>query len=280
MDITDLNMFAWCACLKHLGKTIMFLVVGAIIGLACYATFSSALLPGIENSGAGATFGYILLSILYLTTVRLFPLERNNNIFKKFSTITATTTAAHLIFLSFFLFQVFMVLWSYIATMTTDPGTTPPGWHPFELHQLHDEDIADDIEAGGDNNQQLSTSSLHDPLLAMRLSDHFQASTRLQQQHAASHRHTTRNAASSTEEEQEVPDDVHYQAALAVMQRPRWCRKCSAWKPPRSHHDSMTKRCVLKMDHYCVWVGNTVGLLNYRHFVLFLFWAGLGCVMR
>lgn len=70
MDITDLNVFAWCACLKHLGKTIMILVVGAIIGLACYATFSSALLPGIENGNAAAKFGYILLSIMYITTVR------------------------------------------------------------------------------------------------------------------------------------------------------------------------------------------------------------------
>jgi len=73
MDITDLNVFAWCACLKHLGKTIMFLVVGGITGLAAYATFSSALLPGIENTGnAGVKFGYILLSIIYLTTVSFF----------------------------------------------------------------------------------------------------------------------------------------------------------------------------------------------------------------
>lgn len=73
MDITDLNLFAWCAFLKHLGKTIMLLVVSGIIGLAAYATFSSALLPGIEDTGnAGVKFGYILLSIIYLTTVSLF----------------------------------------------------------------------------------------------------------------------------------------------------------------------------------------------------------------
>jgi hypothetical protein len=71
MDITDLNVFAWCRCLRHLGKTIMFLVVGGITGLAAYATFSSALLPGIENGSAGAKFGYILLSVIYLTTVSL-----------------------------------------------------------------------------------------------------------------------------------------------------------------------------------------------------------------
>jgi palmitoyltransferase len=42
----------------------------------------------------------------------------------------------------------------------------------------------------------------------------------------------------------------------------------------------MSGRCVLKMDHYCVWVANTVGLLNYKHFVLFLVWALAGCLLR
>ena len=71
MNITDLNLFAWCKCLRHLGKTIMFVVVAGIIGLAAYSTFESALIPGIESGNAGVKFGYILLSILYLTIVSL-----------------------------------------------------------------------------------------------------------------------------------------------------------------------------------------------------------------
>jgi palmitoyltransferase ZDHHC2/15/20 len=52
-----------------------------------------------------------------------------------------------------------------------------------------------------------------------------------------------------------------------------------AWKPPRAHHDSVTGRCVLKMDHYCVWLLNCIGLLNYKAFLLFLLWSFLGCTV-
>lgn len=57
--------------------------------------------------------------------------------------------------------------------------------------------------------------------------------------------------------------------------RPRYCKRCQAWKPERTHHCSVLGRCVLKMDHYCIWVVNCVGLLNYKYFLLFL---GYTCV--
>lgn len=137
-----------------------------------------------------------------------------------------------------------MVFWSYLATIFTEPGSVPPGWHPF---------ILGDLETGS------ACPSVLDPSFAPRLAQLFDFPETL-----------TATAAGRDPEEH----------ARAKMERPRWCKKCQGWKPPRSHHCSVTRQCVLKMDHYCVWVGNTVGLLNYKAFVLFLFWAFLGCVIR
>ncbi|WOL19322.1 putative protein S-acyltransferase 14 [Canna indica] len=57
--------------------------------------------------------------------------------------------------------------------------------------------------------------------------------------------------------------------------RIRYCRKCNQLKPPRCHHCSVCGRCILKMDHHCVWVVNCVGALNYKFFLLFLFYTFL-----
>lgn len=56
----------------------------------------------------------------------------------------------------------------------------------------------------------------------------------------------------------------------------RRCRKCrNNYKPPRAHHDSVTGRCISKFDHFCPWVGNAVGALNHKFFVLFIFYTFL-----
>lgn len=51
------------------------------------------------------------------------------------------------------------------------------------------------------------------------------------------------------------------------------CRTCMIIKPDRTHHCSICKQCVLKMDHHCPWVNNCVGHHNYKYFCTFLFYA-------
>ncbi|KAK6935255.1 Palmitoyltransferase, DHHC domain, partial [Dillenia turbinata] len=74
-----------------------------------------------------------------------------------------------------------------------------------------------------------------------------------------------------------VGSDVQYSTLPpdTRAQRVRFCRKCNQMKPPRCHHCSVCGRCILKMDHHCVWVVNCVGALNYKHFLLFLFYTFL-----
>ncbi|CAI5502259.1 unnamed protein product [Closterium sp. Naga37s-1] len=50
----------------------------------------------------------------------------------------------------------------------------------------------------------------------------------------------------------------------------RYCQKCGAYKPARCHHCRICKRCVLRMDHHCVWINNCVGHANYKAFFLFV----------
>lgn len=55
------------------------------------------------------------------------------------------------------------------------------------------------------------------------------------------------------------------------------CKNTGEPKPPRSHYCHVRKAIVLNMDHYCPWMFNTVGFLNYRYFVSFLIWLWIGC---
>ena len=70
-----------------------------------------------------------------------------------------------------------------------------------------------------------------------------------------------------------------------------WCHNSSQPKPPRAHYCHVSGDLVLKMDHFCPWIGQCVGHYNHRYFLLFLiylwlsvayavvvialFWAGL-----
>uniref|UniRef100_A0A7S1X6Y1 S-acyltransferase n=1 Tax=Tetraselmis chuii TaxID=63592 RepID=A0A7S1X6Y1_9CHLO len=179
MDIEHLDCFRFCKCLKLLGNVMVLLVLG-LVGVSYFAV-AFAYFGNVQGASSGTIAGSVFI-------VGLFTL------------------------------LVLMVCWSYFATVFSNPGIVPAGWHPFGS----DEEAArqrDALEAG------------------------------------------------------QVP------RLLDAHLRPRFCRKCQAWKPQRAHHCSVSNRCILKMDHYCIWVVNCVGLLNYKFFLLFLFWTCVASVV-
>ncbi|CAK7226745.1 Palmitoyltransferase [Sporothrix curviconia] len=59
----------------------------------------------------------------------------------------------------------------------------------------------------------------------------------------------------------------------------RWCRKCDAPKPARSHHCRHCRRCIPKMDHHCPWTGNCVSMQTFPHFVRFIMFTNVSLWM-
>ena len=72
----------------------------------------------------------------------------------------------------------------------------------------------------------------------------------------------------------------YYQGHSPTNYGKKVCKKCPSdfggnhrVKPARTHHCSVCKTCVAKMDHHCVFIQNCVGLYNHKSYYWLLFWG-------
>jgi len=67
------------------------------------------------------------------------------------------------------------------------------------------------------------------------------------------------------------------QANQNIKERYKDCLSCDLHVPIRSHHCPYCRKCIYILDHHCFFLGLCVGRKNLKFFLVFCFYAAIGC---
>jgi hypothetical protein len=166
----------------------------------------------------------------------------------------------------YFYYLLIMIIWTQIKCFITDPGIINSTNNPTVLEFY---------------------LNIHD--LAIRRAEKFNSTYGEAFFKNISEDDEETKALNDDEEEISDEDDCEYNPVTSVSDevmnsiiteyktKLKRCFQCFVVRPPRGHHCSFCKGCVLKMDHHCPWVNNCVGQFTQKFFILFCFYSLFGC---
>ena len=168
----------------------------------------------------------------------------------------------------YFYILLFMIIWSQIKCALTDPGKITKKNNPTVLEfYLNIHDLA--IRRAEKFNKTYG--------------DAFFKNIRDEEEEEMKGLNDSEEEISDEDEyeykpETSISDDVMNSIKNEYKVKLKRCFQCYVVRPPRGHHCSFCKGCVMKMDHHCPWVNNCIGQFTQKFFILFCFYSFFACI--